>query len=165
MLAQRKTNCNNIRFLFACLKAENNRQPDEIRNSGYPAIIKPFAIAKEPIIPQRTPTNSIILNIFIHPNLGRFKRSASLHSALAVGNPTIHSVIIHNHKTFVKHIFSFVSFSALRPCIELYAFQEKTQQVFHLFCRLNSWQHQIILCAALDSATMLWYNRRAQATT
>jgi hypothetical protein len=67
MLEKRNADWRSVRFQFFCLIAEKARQIDESKNRQNPVARKDLATRNDPMIPEKTPTNSMALirSIFI----------------------------------------------------------------------------------------------------
>jgi hypothetical protein len=67
MLEKRNADWRSVRFQFFCLIAEKARQIDESRNRQNPVARNDRATRNDPMIPEKTPTNSMALirSIFI----------------------------------------------------------------------------------------------------
>ena len=59
ILLKRNALCNNVRFQFFCLTAEYNKHILDTKNKQKPTAKNPLATKNEPVIPEKTPTNSM----------------------------------------------------------------------------------------------------------
>ena len=58
-ITKKKCACNNVRFQFFCLTAEYNKHILDTKNKQKPIAKNPLATKNEPVIPEKTPTNSM----------------------------------------------------------------------------------------------------------
>jgi hypothetical protein len=67
MLENRNADWRSVRFQFFCLIAEKARQIEDNRNRQNPVARNDLATRNDPMIPEKTPTNSMafIRSIFI----------------------------------------------------------------------------------------------------
>jgi hypothetical protein len=65
MLEKRNADWRRVRFQFFCLIAEKARQIDERRNRQHPVARNDLATRNDPMIPEKTLTNSIAFVTFI----------------------------------------------------------------------------------------------------
>jgi hypothetical protein len=59
MLEKRNADWRRVRFQFFCLIAEKARQIEDSRNRQNPVARNDLATRKDPMIPEKTPTNSM----------------------------------------------------------------------------------------------------------